>query len=155
MPLLIKRLLSVLFFSMVAYGFCRHTINRDVLSTLYNVSGILFSVGMGLIIGFNYYNIKNENYIKSIRFRLTKIRNNFIKLFIILTISYVVNFVTPTETTIKYIPSTEIKIPFDIDLFIFFQYFTATYLIYSFIYFTLTFIEVQKLKDEISDAIHG
>lgn len=139
---------------MVAYGFCKHAINRDVLSTLYNVSGILFSVGMGLIIGFNFDGIKNEDYVKSIKFHLTKIRNNFIKLFAMLTISYIANVFTPTETTIKYIPLTEIKLPYDIDFFILFQYFTVTYLIYSFIYFTSTFIEVQKLKDEISDAIH-
>lgn len=153
MPQLIKRLLAVLFFSMVAYGICRHTINREVLSTLYNVSGILFSVGMGLIIGFNYGGIKNEDYVKNIRFHLNKIRNNFIKLFIILTISYLINVIIPAETTIK-IPLTGIKIPYDIDLFIFFQYFTATYLIYSFMYFIFTFIEVQKLKDDISDAVN-
>ena len=151
MPLLIKRLIFVLFFSMVAYGICKHAINRDVLSTLYNVSGILFSVGMGLIIGFNFDGIKNEDYVKSIRFRLTEIRNNFIKLFTILTILYMINVVTPAETTIKI---SLIIIHYEIDLFIFFQYFTATYLIYSFIYFTLTFIEVQKLKDDISDAVN-
>lgn len=151
MPLLLKRLTFVLLVSMFAYGFCRHAINRDVLSTLYNVSGILFSVGMGLIIGFNFDGIKNEDYVKSIRFRLTEIRNNFIKLFTILTISYIINVVTPAETTIKI---SLIIIPYEIDLFIFFQYFTATYLICSFIYFTLTFIEVQKLKDDISDAVN-
>jgi len=153
MPQLIKRLIFVLIFSMVAYGFCRHAINRDVLSTLYNVSGILFSVGMGLIIGFNFDGIKNEDYVKIIRFHLNEIRNNFIKLFTILTISYIINVIIPAETDIK-ISLTGIKIPYEIDLFILFQYFTATYLIYSFMYFIFTFIEVQKLKDDISDAVN-
>lgn len=130
---LFKRLLVVLFVSLVAYVAFSHAINRSVLSTLYNVSGILFAVGMGLIFGFNLDGIKNGDYVKSIRFQLKKIRNNFILLLIILTV--LKNITQLTE-------------------FVFLQYFTLTYLVYSFVYFILTFIELQKLKEQISDAIN-
>lgn len=128
-----KRLLVVLFVSIVAYVAFSHAINRSVFSTLYNVSVILFSVGMGLIFGFNLDGIKNGDYVKSIRFQLKKIRNNFILLIMILTVLKDITQLTE---------------------FVFLQYFTITYLIYSFVYFILTFIELQKLKEQISDAIN-
>lgn len=42
-------------------------LKEGLISTLYNVSGIMFSIGLGLIVSFNLSGIRNREYIKEIR----------------------------------------------------------------------------------------
>ena len=41
-------------------------LKEGLISTLYNVSGIMFSIGLGLIVSFNLSGIRNREYIKEI-----------------------------------------------------------------------------------------
>ena len=52
-----------------------------LMNTIYTISGIMFSIGIGLIVTFNFQGIKNKSYILSIRSNLNIVRNNYIKFF--------------------------------------------------------------------------
>ena len=137
---LFKRLLVVLFVSLVSYVAFSHAINR---SACY-VSEVLFSVGMALIIIFNLDVIQHGYGVKRIAFRLDNSINDMAVLIIITTLYlYLSNILTPeSENIIKIIKIGKYKI----DLFVFSQCFVLTYTIYSFVYFMRTFIELKKLK---------
>ena len=53
-------------------------LKEGLISTLYNVSGIMFSIGLGLIVTFNLSGIRNREYIKEIRKNIANIRDIFI-----------------------------------------------------------------------------
>lgn len=50
-------------------------LKEGLISTLYNVSGIMFSIGLGLIVSFNLSGIRNREYIKEIRKNIANIRD--------------------------------------------------------------------------------
>lgn len=64
-------------------------LKEGLISTLYNVSGIMFSIGLGLIVSFNLSGIRNREYIKEIRKNIANIRDIFISYFIISTLIYI------------------------------------------------------------------
>lgn len=66
-------------------------LKEGLISTLYNVSGIMFSIGLGLIVSFNLSGIRNREYIKEIRKNIANIRDIFISYFIISTLIYITN----------------------------------------------------------------
>ena len=139
---LFKRLLVVLFVSLVSYVAFSHAINRSA----FYVSEVLFSVGMALIIIFNLDVIQHGYGVKRIAFRLDNSINDMAVLIIITTLYLYLdlsNILTPeSENIIKIIKIGKYKI----DLFVFSQCFVLTYTIYSFVYFMRTFIELKKLK---------
>lgn len=57
------------------------SVGEITLNILYGVLGVIFSVGMSLIISFNGSNIKNQQLKKEIRDSLHNVRNNFLCLF--------------------------------------------------------------------------
>ena len=64
------------------FGYMLDTpLKEGLISTLYNVSGIMFSIGLGLIVTFNLSGIRNREYIKEIRKNIANIRNIFISYF--------------------------------------------------------------------------
>lgn len=144
MKILIKIFILIII-PIVAYLLYPHAIDNNVLSTIYNVSGILFSVGMGLIITFNLNEIKNTDYIKIIRIRINIIRDKFIGFFTVMTILYISNYI---------IQNYNFKV-LNININIFMQWFSLIFCLFTILYFTINFISVQHLKDEICDRLHS
>lgn len=115
-------------------------VNNDVMMTLYTVSGIMFSIGLGLIVSFNLSEIKHPIYLKEIRENIKKVRNSFIFSFICLTVFFVI---------------IQCLDEFDLS-FLFFnsKIFVALTLLHSIVYYIYNFLSIQKLNDDILDKIN-
>lgn len=120
-------------------------------STLYTVVGIMFSIGLSLVVTFNIGNVKNPSYIRHIRNNIRKIRNNFILYFLSSTICYITNYYIEEllkKQVTKYFVLFHIKasnIQFDFSLL------ASIVILYSIAYIIVNFIAMQKLNDELFD----
>ena len=65
-------------------------VDESVISTLFTIVGIIFSVGMSLIISVSTSGVKNKEARSVFRKQLSDIRFRFIATFIILTILYII-----------------------------------------------------------------
>lgn len=61
------------------------------MSTIYTVTGIIFSIGLSLIVMFSLHGLKNKSYINHLRKNLFYIRQSFIVYFSIATICYILD----------------------------------------------------------------
>lgn len=127
----------VLVLVLFALSFSSFSVEKETLSTFYNVSGIMFSVGLGLIVSLNYSDVKNKNYLTSIRKNISKIRNIFILYFMIITIMFL--FVGKDISINIYFSEISYNVIFSV------------FSIYTIIYFIVNFLQIQKLNDDISD----
>lgn len=127
----------VLVLVLYALSFSSFSVEKETLNTFYNVSGIMFSVGLGLIVSLNYSDIKNKNYLISIRQNISEIRNIFILYFMAITVLFL--FIGK-DIDVNIIFS---KISYDVIF--------SVFSIYTIIYFVVNFLQIQKLNDDISD----
>lgn len=127
----------VLVLVLCALSFSSFSVEKETLNTFYNVSGIMFSVGLGLIVSLNYSDIKNKNYLISIRQNISEIRNIFILYFMTITVLFL--FVGK-GISVNIIFS---EISYDVIF--------SVFSIYTIIYFVVNFLQIQKLNDDISD----
>lgn len=121
--------------------------NDSTLNVLYTVSGILFSVGLGLIITFVPNGVKNPAYIVEIRKTLNGVRNRFFIEFSMATLLYVF-FSTSTN-----IPIISIKIYENIILKVDIMLFASIIIFFSLPYFMINFLAIQKLNNDIFDRV--
>ncbi len=116
-------------------------------STIFTVSGIMFSIGFGLIVSFNLNGVKNKNYIKELRENINFVRNNFMTYFLLATTCYILDqYFNSVSFTI--IDKLNIKITFCLSIFF------CLFILYSVCYFITNFIEIQKLNNDIFDKIN-
>lgn len=87
----IASLLIVLIITIGLPSFLAWRPDQFLISTLYSVCGIMFSIGLGLIVTFNMSGIKNINYVKVIRKELVSIRNSFLRFFTLSTLCLVLS----------------------------------------------------------------
>ncbi len=66
------------------------TIPSSLVNTLYTVSGVLFSVGMSLIVAVNTQNIRHPASKKSVQQKLHRLMVNYIAIFLVLTTVYAI-----------------------------------------------------------------
>lgn len=120
------------------------TIAPELLSTLFTVNGIMFSIGLGLIASFNMSGIKNKAYITSIRSNIKKVRNLFMLLFSFSACSFIISLLAkqPIMMTVR---------TFDLALNL--SVFSVLVIIYTTIYFIINFLAIQKLNDDIFDRL--
>lgn len=148
MKLIAKRIFIVFLVSLISYIVFRRGVDMNVISIMYNVASIMFSIGMGIIVTFSVSGIRNRYYQKKIKRNIKKIRDSYISYFSIITTLYLLNYVLPqNDYTVFKIKFIDMK--FDSNIFI--QYFTLAFCLFSLSYFILNFLGVQKLKDEIGD----
>lgn len=117
--------------------------SHQTISSLYNVLGIIFSIGMGLLITFRLDGIKNTSYVRYIRSNVRHIRNCFIIYFAISTIIYMGYPKIPAYNYKSYIDTTLIA-----------NQFTTYFIAFSMIYFVVNFLAIQKLNEDIFDRIN-
>jgi hypothetical protein len=119
------------------------------INTIFTVSGIMFSVGLGLIVTFNISGVKNGKHIKQLRTNINKVRNSFIIYFLITTISYILDKYLRDSKTLSasfQIGNTHIELNWSV-LF-------CLLMLYSIIYYVANFIEIQKLNNDIFDKVN-
>lgn len=118
--------------------------DADFPGIIFSVSGILFSIGISLIVTFNFQGIKNEKFIRSLRKNLYSVRNNYIVYFVISTAAYLASIYWKQVCIIHII---NIYFNFSISSF------ACTIIIFSIAYYIANFVAVHKLKDQLFDQI--
>ena len=140
--LIVAFLLSLLICNVSVYRPSAVTLN-----VLYTVSGILFSVGLGLIITIVPNGVRNKAYIVEIRKSINNVRNYFLVEFFVINFIYIC-FSSPEMAIMEFIKKEEITLKFDIVLY------TGTILILSMPYFMFNFLAIQKLNNDIFDRVN-
>ncbi len=117
-----------------------------LISTLYSVCGIMFSIGLGLIVTFNMAGVRNKGYIKKIRKSLLVIRNSFLRYFTISTFCLILNeYLKDFEFTWEF---KSIVWKFSPSMLFFLL------IIYSIVFFIINFLSVQELGHDIYDKVN-
>lgn len=117
----------------------------NLVNTIYTISGIMFSIGMGVICTFNPSGIKNENVYSIIENNIFKVRSSFLFYFALSTILVIAQ-------TIFH----RIAVDFDfIDITIILdaKIFTLVMSIIAIIYYIINFQAIQKLNLDIAKRI--
>lgn len=140
-----KKLFNILLILIITLFFSFFCGERDLPSKLieiiYTVSGILFSVGMGLVTTFNMGSVKNPIYRSEIKKSITRVRNSFFFYFVFSTSTFILN-------------SIDIYLFFSMELinkYFNFSVFTLVTIIISIFYFVTNFTAIQSLNQEIED----
>lgn len=140
-------LLILIIVILISSIFDLHPTNTDYINTLYTVSGIMFSIGMGIICTMNPDSIKNPGICKTIRKNIIAVRNTYLLYFGITSSLYFV---------LQLVPKTRYGwhgFYFNITLDL--CYLCSAINILSIFYYIVNFIQIQKLNFEISDRVRG
>ena len=119
------------------------------MNTIYTVAGIMFSIGIGLVVTFNLHGIKNQSYIKTIRNNLNEVRNSYILYFSISTILYIADkYLRDEQNSIITFSIKEMSFNLNISLLF------LLIMLYSIAYYIGNFLALQKLNDDIFDKLN-
>lgn len=143
MKILIQFLIAVVLCMFYSSLFQRPS--EGTVNTLYSVSAILFSVGIGLVVTVVPNGIKNKGYLRRIKGNLNRVRNCFFIEFLVVTGVHLL-------CTVRDAPN--------IHLFDLFGYhfmfdpiaFELMLLCLSLVYYYLNFIDIQRLNNDIFEA---
>lgn len=117
----------------------------NLVNTIYTISGIMFSIGMGVICTFNPSGIKNENIYSIIENNIFKVRSSFLFYFALSTIMVI------TQTIFH---RFEVDFDFiDITIILDAKIFTLVMSIIAIIYYIINFQAIQKLNLDIAKRI--
>lgn len=131
-------------------GFIPVLINPEIISTIYSVIGIMFSIALSLIVTFNLQGIKSMSSIKSIRYKLKSLRKKHIVNFSIDTLLYILStMIDKKGVNLISFSLNSLDIKMNIQLII------VGLLISSIFYYILNFIDVQKLNDQIFNELNN
>lgn len=119
------------------------------LNILYGIIGVLFSVGMSLIIAFNGSNIVNPELKAQLRSDMHSVRNNFLFVFFICSVFYVVFSLLNDDWK-----KTDIVKNDDIHIYCTWAMSVLSMLIYSIIAVISDYVQIQQLYEDIEDKIH-
>jgi hypothetical protein len=145
----ILRILILLTLYIIISFFISIKIDDFFTNTLYTVSGIMFSVGLGLIVTFSLNGVKNKIFIKQLRENVNNVRNSFLINFLLSTICFVVDYYLRK----KVISVTEYnfysyKVEFNWSIL------CCIIMLFSVVYYINNFIQIQKLNNEIFDKVN-
>lgn len=119
-----------------------------VISTLFTVIGVIFSVGMSLIISVSTSGVKNREARDVFRFQLTRIRNRFITVFVIISFLYV--FLPAEGENVEW---NVLKLN-DVVVKINFNTFLVSTLLLGIIYYIVNFYSIQTSVYALEDRIN-
>ncbi len=112
-------------------------INDVIVNTLYTISGIMFSVGMGMLCALNFDRVKNNNFYREIKFNLLYVRNIYLIYFLFASLFYILYYFLKEFNGVNCITYV--------------WYLVVLFCIISIIYFVYNFVLIQKLNFELSD----
>lgn len=128
----ICRIILVIIFTLI-FIFTNLNITTDAISVLYTLCGILFPLGISQTLSFPFSEIPNDDFVKKYRSNIANVRTVFVVLFLCLTLFYaIVSFVKEQRFVLC---------------------FTFAFCLYTITHFSLNFLKLTKLKDEIDDLI--
>lgn len=119
------------------------------LNILYGIIGVLFSVGMSLIIAFNGSNIVNPDLKSQLRDNMHKVRNDFLFVFFICSLFYIGFSLLKDEWKQIDIVKNE-----DVHIYCTWAMSVLTMLIYSIIALISNYVQIQQFYEDIEDKIH-
>ena len=123
-------------------------VKDGTLTIFYALVGVIFSVGMSLIISFNGSAIENAELRAEIRTNVHDIRNNFLTVFLVCSALYCVySLLSENLQVIKIKPYEGISIHFT------WSFSVLLFHIYSMIALISNYIDIQKLYEGIEDRI--
>ncbi|WP_312835904.1 hypothetical protein [Comamonas sp.] len=130
--------------SIVISTFSNVEMKDSFVNTIYTVSGIMFSIGMGVICSFNPSSVKNREFLKIVRADAKKVRNNYIGFFTLSSLALLLDqLIAPSVFSLQTkfgAVSASLAV------------FVVSVNIISTIYYILNFLEIQRLVFDITDA---
>lgn len=125
------------------------TVSDFFMAAVFNVSGIMFSLGLGLIVTFNTGGIKNKEYVRGIRENLRSLRKTFIIYFAVTVACYIIEeFLKSHGNVISHFIFLERSYSVNWSAFL------CVFMIYSIVYFICNFLEIQKFNNDIFDELN-
>ena len=140
--ILLALFLSIIFASVFEWK----TIDANFMNTVYTISGIMFSIGMGILCTLNPDKIKNRLIYKKIKQNILFVRNNYMYYFAVVSFSYLIYQLFPDMKYYFLLKNNKIIIDTG--------YITISLNILSILYFIANFIEIQRLNFDISERTH-
>lgn len=124
-------------------------INNGTLTVFYSLAGVLFSVGMSLVISFNSSRITSLRKRTEIRKRVHSVRNTLISVILMATIVFVAYSIVDKKEYLNIswynVGSFEIKSSWSFSVLLF--------LMYCCVVFVSNYIDIQDLYEDIDDKI--
>ena len=128
-------IVSLLATCLLSYLFPSFAMKENVATTLYTITGIMFSIGLSLTVISSTSNIKNDKIKRRIRHRIKQVRDNFIWAFFVASVIFIFYITKP------------VSLPFVNGgwLILFIQ-------LASIVFFIVNFIMIQRFNEEIEDT---
>jgi hypothetical protein len=119
-------------------------VEEFLISTLFTVSGIMFSVGLGLIVTFNAYGVgmRNPKYLRQIKDTIYKVRKSYILHFIISTFWILSNHFIGNNL-----------LGLDSRYVHFWSILTLLFILFSIFHYGANFIALHNLSNDIVDKV--
>lgn len=138
-----KILLSIIFLvlSVVIASVWSVKLDSTFINTIYTISGIMFSIGMGVICTFSPDKIKNIQLFSRVKENIITVRNSFLFYFALVSFFYLLYLLCSNFEKTIFI--SDIKLVFNLSVFLLGQ------IILSIIFFITNFLEIQKLNFDI------
>ena len=124
-------------------------INDGTLAVFYSLAGVLFSVGMSLVISFNSSRIMSEVKRNSIRGRMHEIRNNLIFVVLLATAVYVLYSLFDDKDILSVVWFNSEYLTLESN----WSFPVLLFLIYCCVVFVSNFLDIQELYEDIDDKI--
>lgn len=119
------------------------------LNILYGIIGVLFSVGMSLIIAFNGSNIVNPDLKTQLRDNMHNVRNNFLFVFFLCSLFYIgFSLLKDDWKQIDIVKNEDIHIKCTWAMSV------LSMLIYSIIALISNYVQIQQFYEDVEDKIH-
>ncbi len=117
---------------------------NGAVSTLYTVSGIMFSIGMSLIVTSSAAGVKNIRIRNGIRKEIHIVRNHFIECFVLISIFYILLCSAADKHD---------SLPIYDNFSLKYSHLLIFTIAYSIVYFVWNFLAIQRLNYQIEDAL--
>lgn len=144
MTILIGMVICVIISMITSFFFPDFNPGEGTVSTLYTVSGIMFSIGMSLIVTSSAGEVKNTRIRNGIRKEIHKVRNHFIVCFVLISILYIFLCSAADKHSIIHLYK---------DFSLKYSHLLVFIIAYSIVYFVWNFLAIQRLNYQIEDAL--
>ena len=124
-------------------------VDKEVLGTLFTVVGVIFSVGMSLIISVSSTGVKNKDARVIFRSQLSQIRTRFIIVFVLLSLFFIL---LPKDGSTELIDLWKIK---SVTIKLSSNIFQVSCLLLSILYYIVNFYSIQSSLYDLQDRIEN
>ena len=124
-------------------------VDKEVIGTLFTVVGVIFSVGMSLIISVSSTGVKNKDARAIFRSQLSQIRTRFIIVFVLLSLFFIL---LPKDGSTELIGLWKIK---SVTIKLSSNIFQVSCLLLSILYYIVNFYSIQSSLYDLQDRIEN